>query len=156
MAINGWAAGARKQFILLTNRGEGSCFDSTSTSCSYTEYCAYHTYTGTGTGYAKWANMPYNGPNCYAGTPTPNGMDADVVLNPLSHEMFEAWSDPLLNAWYDASGYENGDECAWYFGPITKAGGTANEVWNGHPYVLQTEPSLYLERTNPAANACKQ
>ena len=29
------------------------------------------------------------------------------------HEYSEAATDPHLNAWYDSSGAENGDKCAW-------------------------------------------
>ncbi len=29
------------------------------------------------------------------------------------HELAEAITDPLLNAWYDSSGNEIGDKCAW-------------------------------------------
>jgi hypothetical protein len=35
--------------------------------------------------------------------------------NVSAHELSEARSDPGLNAWYDNSGAENGDKCAWTF-----------------------------------------
>jgi hypothetical protein len=49
----------------------------------------------------------------------------------------EAATDPLLNAWYDASGNEIGDKCVWKFGTRNSSG--ADVVWNGHGYIVQKE-----------------
>jgi hypothetical protein len=40
-----------------------------------------------------------------------------ALANVSGHELSEALTDPRLNAWYDASGAENSDKCAWAFGP---------------------------------------
>jgi len=65
--------------------------------------------------------MPYTGGvgGCDEGQ-YPNGASnqADPTINVTSHEHNEAITDPQLNAWYDAAGYENGDKCAWDFGPL--------------------------------------
>jgi hypothetical protein len=37
------------------------------------------------------------------------------LANVVSHEYMEAITDPDLNAWYDSSGSEIGDKCAWQF-----------------------------------------
>jgi hypothetical protein len=37
------------------------------------------------------------------------------LANVASHEFMEAITDPNLNAWYDSSGSEIGDKCAWTF-----------------------------------------
>lgn len=37
------------------------------------------------------------------------------LANVTSHEFMEAITDADLNAWYDSSGAENGDKCAWKF-----------------------------------------
>jgi hypothetical protein len=37
------------------------------------------------------------------------------LANVSSHEFMEAITDPDLNAWYDSSGAEIGDKCAWQF-----------------------------------------
>lgn len=42
------------------------------------------------------------------------GLAADA--NVSGHELSETRSDPKGNAWYDSSGEENGDKCAWTFG----------------------------------------
>jgi len=38
-----------------------------------------------------------------------------ALANVSGHEISEAQSDPRLNAWYDSSGEENADKCAWVF-----------------------------------------
>jgi hypothetical protein len=116
MTINGWTGGMNKIFILFTSSGEGSCFDSGSSSCAYTQYCAYHGHFSSGGQTVIYANMPYsNYSTCSSGT-EPNGDVADVVTSATAHEMIEAATDPLLNAWFDASGNEIGDLCAYNYG----------------------------------------
>jgi len=39
-----------------------------------------------------------------------------ALANVTGHELSEARTDPDLNAWYDSSGSENADKCAWSFG----------------------------------------
>jgi hypothetical protein len=53
----------------------------------------------------------------------------------------ETVTDPMLNAWYDASGYENGDKCAYTYGAIEPNGSrpTSNLTNNGHSYLVQLE-----------------
>ncbi len=47
----------------------------------------------------------------------PDGSQGVAALATVSgHELGEALTDPHLNAWYDASGEENADKCAWTFG----------------------------------------
>jgi hypothetical protein len=147
MTLHGWTAGLNKMFIVFTSIGEGSCFDSTSSSCAYTAYCAYHGYFGSTTSPTIYANMPYANPTyCYdsaAGQHDPSGdIPSDANVNVTSHEITEANSDPELNAWWDSgNGQEIGDLCAWNFGGTTGDwdGGLANQMWNGHFYDLQLE-----------------
>ena len=35
------------------------------------------------------------------------------VVSIATHELYETMTDPRLNAWYDNSGAEIGDKCAW-------------------------------------------
>jgi hypothetical protein len=58
-----------------------------------------------------------------------------------SHEHNEANTDPLLNAWYDSNGEENGDKCAWSFGtPLgSTTHGQYNQVIGTGKYWLQRE-----------------
>ena len=64
------------------------------------------------------------------------------MLSTTSHEITEAQTDPLLDAWYTAgsSGFEIGDLCAYDYGHLQGwDGGKANQNWNGHFYELQAE-----------------
>jgi len=55
----------------------------------------------------------------------------DIAATALSHELTEAITDPLLNAWYGTDlGHEIGDLCAYYYGYESWGGGLANEFWD--------------------------
>src|SRR6476646_7936271 len=74
----------------------------------------------------------------------PNGnRDADTEVSPTSHEIMEAITDPdTETGWYDSSGFENGDECAYVFGQTSGTPGQRyNQVINGHHYLTQEECS---------------
>ena len=144
MALKSWTGGLNKIFFIFTSSGEGSCFDST--HCSYTSYCAYHSYFlggALGTTPIIYANEPYGDvTHCQApGTPSPNNdAIADATATSASHELTEAITDPELNAWYTAQGNEIGDLCAYDYGlNFNWDGGKANQMWNGRFYMLQTE-----------------
>jgi len=141
MAANGWTGGLNKMFLVFTSSNEGSCFDSGSSSCAYTAYCAYHGAIS-GSPDIVYSNEPYgNTTNCQEpSTPSPNGDPiADAAATSASHEMTEAITDPLLNAWYDSRGQEIGDECAYIYGTNTWDSAMANQMWGGHNFELQLE-----------------
>jgi len=141
MSAKGWTGGLTKMFLLFTSSGEGSCFNSSSTSCAYTQYCAYHSFIS-GTTPIVYGNEPYGDPtNCQVpGTPSPNGdIPADTAATSASHELTEAITDPELNAWYSAQGNEIGDLCAYNYDLNYWDSGNANQKWNGHFYELQDE-----------------
>ena len=61
-----YTAGLNKMFIVFTSTGEVSCFDSTSSSCAYTQYCAYRGFFGSTSSPTIYVNMPYaNLTYCY-------------------------------------------------------------------------------------------
>jgi hypothetical protein len=135
MQVKGWTASATHLFFVFTAKGENICYNSS--QCSFTTFCAYHSFFGSNTMYAA---MPYTGTNLSACgvSKSPNGnIDADSTINVTSHEQNEAATDPHLNAWYDASGNEIGDKCAWTFGHVNPDG--SNVTWNGHEYIVQQE-----------------
>ncbi|HLX47166.1 MAG TPA: ricin-type beta-trefoil lectin domain protein [Streptosporangiaceae bacterium] len=78
------------------------------------QYCAYHNWTQMSNGtLLSWTNLPYipdAGGNCGANF-VQNGFDGWSIVG--GHEYMESVTDPFLNAWYDASGEEIGDKCAW-------------------------------------------
>jgi hypothetical protein len=59
----------------------------------------------------------------------------------MSHEIMEAATDPLGNAWFDSSGNEIGDLCGFNFGPNTwgSGAGAGNQMWNGLIFELQQQ-----------------
>lgn len=129
MAASGWTGGAGKLFFIFTARGIGSCAGS---SCAFSQYCAYHSWIGNGTGAILYANMPYAdtvAAACDIGQ-HPNGDDADATLNVTSHEHNEAITDAQGSAWFDRRGYENGDKCAWNFGTALGSTGGTNTMYN--------------------------
>jgi hypothetical protein len=145
MAANNWVAGPTKIFHVFTGYGIQSCYDSSNTECTFNAYCAYHSFFTPGSQPIIYSNMPdFNGLSgrCTPrGLPPPNGdYFADPEINVLSHELFEAVSDPLLDAWHDSSG-EIADKCAWTFGTVNANG--SNIVLNGHKYLVQLEWSNY-------------
>jgi hypothetical protein len=147
ITANGWTAtpdstGRQSLFLVFTPQHVGSCFSS---SCSYTNWCAYHSYTGSGSSAILYANQPYAAQNyriytCNSGQ-SPNSSTADATLNLVSHEHNEAITDEQGSAWYDSQGAENGDKCAWNFGSTLTApnGAKYNQRINGNYYYLQQE-----------------
>ncbi len=134
--------GLNKIFMLFTSSGEGSCFDPGSSSCAYVQYCAYHGYFKVGSTPVIYSNQPYGNPNVcqIQGAPSPNNdVVADTAVSTASHELTEATTDPLLNAWFTAQGNEIGDLCAYTYGTYDWDGGKANQMWNGRYYLLQRE-----------------
>jgi len=147
-------------FVLYLPKHVESCFNAGETSTSKNQctinhepsaaYCAYHSQAPSSTVYA---NMPYPiylskvGFTCgteknFGVIESPNGNpDADVEISPTSHEVMEAWTDPdTVSGWYDSSGFENGDECAYIFGPTSgPAGQLYNQTIGGHHYLTQEE-----------------
>jgi hypothetical protein len=79
---------------------------------------------------------------CAAQTISPNGnAGVDGMLSVVAHELEEATSDPNLNAWYDASGNENADKCAWTFGQNQTLGANGS-------YYNMTLPALSVSTRN--------
>ena len=149
MTANNWTGGLTHMFFVFTSSGEGSCFDTSSTSCSFTQYCAYHGFFSDNNNQPiVYANMPYTGTNlnaCGVSTSPNNDFDADSTINVTSHEHMEAVTDPELNAWYDAQGNEIGDKCAWNFGTPSLDNDQANVQWNSHYYIVQQEWSNAID-----------
>jgi hypothetical protein len=147
-------------YVLFLAKHVETCFTSGTTStggnaCTINHqpsaaYCAYHSQTPHGLVYANLSFPIYNsatGFTCssdavYPTVQAPNGdPDADTEVSPTSHEIMEAITDPDVHGgWYDSSGFENGDECAYIFGATKGGHGKLyNQVINGHVYLTQEE-----------------
>ena len=73
---------------------------------------------------------------------SPNrNLDADTEISPTSHEIMEAITDPTPSTgWFDDFGFENGDECAYVYGPVQgRSGVYFNQSINGFKYLTQEE-----------------
>ncbi|HLK77228.1 MAG TPA: hypothetical protein VKU77_26700 [Streptosporangiaceae bacterium] len=147
-------------YVLYTPKHIESCFFSGSTTTAANActinfqpsaaYCAYHSEA---TSSAIYANMPFpiydSATKFTCGTEknfgtieSPNGnKDADVEISPTSHEISESITDPdTATGWYDSSGFENGDECAYIFGATQgTAGHLYNQVIAGFHFLTQEE-----------------
>jgi len=111
----------------------------TSTFPKGVSFCAWHSYgmcSGKEIAVAYIPNLTNqsgcNPGNLYNANTYSEGTRADA--NVLAHETSEAATDPELNAWYDSSGYEIGDKCAWIFSSaVTLANSTTwqlQEEWS--------------------------
>lgn len=131
--------GLGTEYFVFTPKGVGSCAGN---ACAFSYYCAYHSQMNSGANTILYANMPYamtEPTRCGSGQ-SPNGNDADSTLSVTSHEHNETITDPLGTAWYDNSGNENGDKCAWNFGSASGSSGAEyNQTINNDPYYLQQE-----------------
>jgi hypothetical protein len=146
MSLKGWTGGLNKMFFLYTSSGEGSC---AGFGCAYSSYCAYHSYFYSGSTPVIYGNEPYADSRCQLwSASSPNGDPAaDAAASITSHELTEAITDPLLNAWYSTSGEEIGDLCAWNYGTNTWDGGKANQSWFEFigPFIIGHGPIGFFE-----------
>lgn len=141
------------EYFVLTPPGVEDCFEAASIECSAGSsspyYCAYHSDIAVTGGPIIYANDPYvtGVAGCDDGEHPNNKPSDGALVGGLSHEHNESITDPQLNAWYGASGAENGDKCRTFvesteFGtPLGTApdGSRYNQVINSHFYWYQQE-----------------
>ncbi len=96
------------------------------------KYCAYHssfTYNGANT---KYSIEPY--PSCSGcwSFSTSNGDPNNIydMQHFACHESREAVTDEDGNAWYDRTGYEADDKCAWTPAPFKDGGYAYQYEWS--------------------------
>lgn len=117
--------------------------DVNETSGFCTKYCGWHTHAsinGVDVKYSFVGNPDRCPSGCEAESTAPSGDSAaNGMASIMAHESEEAISDPDLNAWYDSSGAENADKCAWKFGPKSTAsnGSTYNQTLGGYQWLIQ-------------------
>lgn len=152
------AVGLTSQYHIFLPPGTDTCFDQSAIcyspdNLSSFDFCAYHSaaYGGKDSaGHPIWivfsvepyqnAKVTVNGQKVYACQNTvgvPPGVNRlnSGTASTLSHESFEAWSDPIPNTgWFNAAyGEEIGDVCAYSF--------MTNEDLAGHHWYVQQEYS---------------
>jgi hypothetical protein len=64
---------------------------------------------------------------------------SDAMASTVVHEIDETLTDPDLDGWYDRWFNENGDKCAWTYGPLrrTASGASTNVRLGGHDLLIQ-------------------
>jgi hypothetical protein len=84
------------------------------------QYCAYHsagTCHGVAVQFAFFFNLDGDAGCDPQDTSRQHSQGLAALANVTAHELAEARTDPASpGAWYDNSGAENGDKCAWTFG----------------------------------------
>jgi hypothetical protein len=118
--------------------------DVTETSGFCTAYCGWHTFAtiaGSNIKYSFVGDAATRCPGaCMAQSNGPNNNGgADGMASVIAHELEEAAADPNLNAWFDSTGEENADKCAWTFGAehVAPNGTLANIHLGGRDYLIQ-------------------
>ena len=110
--------------------------DGSYTSCGGPNlaYCAYHGNFSHGSSDVKYASMPY--PSC-GGCQSSGFSTTQNFEHFISHETREAVTDPDGTAWWDRSGNEADDKCAWSPTPFTDSSTGTNQ--DGTPFAYQYE-----------------
>ncbi len=105
-------------------------------------YCAWHTYgscNGTPVQFAFFFDLDGD-PGCDPQSTGPGSQGLKALANVSGHELSEALTDPASpGAWYDSSGAENADKCAWTFGAplLTLSNGAQFKIqgnWSNKAY----------------------
>jgi len=144
-------------YAVITSSGVTQVDSGKNAFCS--AYCGWHSYTILNNQNIKYAwvgNPAALCPrSCGAQTVGPNGnAGVDALVSVLAHELTETTTDPLLNAWYDRNGAENGDKCAWTFGAaqFLSNGAWANVHIGTRSFLIQrnlaTNSKCYVDGTS--------
>jgi hypothetical protein len=118
----------------------------TSTTAGHVNYCAWHSWGSCSNGAPiQVAYMPNI--EGIAGcdpqdTWTTHSQGLSALANVTAHELSEAITDPRGAGWFDSSGAENGDKCAWVFpSPVSFSNGTTWKLqpeWSNAAYTAGT------------------
>jgi hypothetical protein len=140
------ASNASVEYVIDTPHGN-------STSGFNTQWCAYHGWAPTADGNLSYTDFPYQtdaGANCgqnFVNSGSAGLLDGVSIVG--GHEFAESETDPdTAGGWYDTTGAETGDKCAWIqFGP-----GTAVDIsLGGRSFAVQ---SLWSNSANSGAGGC--
>ena len=111
-----------------------------STSAVLAEVCKKVPNPVTNAYYPVYIDHPRGDPGCDPqSTVSGQSQGLKALANVTGHELSETRSDPKGNAWYDSSGEENADKCAWKFGGpyVTFLNGTHWKIqgnWSNYDY----------------------
>jgi len=116
-------------------------------------FCAWHSYSTCGgipVQFAFFFNLDGDAGCDPQDSKTGHPQGLAAIASVSGHEISEARSDPRLNAWFDSSGDENSDKCAWAFGSesVLFSNGTSWKIqgnWSNSAYNSTTRG--YLNRS---------
>lgn len=138
--------------IDATNDSGGIYFVFTANFPRNLNFCAWHSYgtcKGQKIAVAYIPNLKNvlgcNPGDLYAANAYSEGTRADA--NVVAHEESEAITDPELDAWFDSSGYEVGDKCAWMFSSEVALANDTN--WQLQEEWSNSGSACAEEQTNP-------
>jgi hypothetical protein len=122
--------------VVIPSASHSSQGGGTSCGGSPLQYCAYHSHFTTSGHDAKYSIQPY--PSC-SGCRVSGWSDVQNQEHFVTHETREAVTDPDLNAWFDSSGAEADDKCAWSPTPFLSGGFGYQYEWsNANGGCIQT------------------
>lgn len=135
-------------YFIFTGYNVQECAGSSaSDGCTFshhreTDFCAYHSYSASKVIYAYLPVVDGCLDLPTAQSPNHDPI-ADAVISTVSHEQFEAVSDPAMDGWYDSTTNEGelADKCLRVYGTIGDDGGNVT-LANNHRYIVQEEWSL--------------
>jgi PKD repeat protein len=180
-AANNIPADLSHELFVITPPNVAGCFTNDASAsyggCSVGEpanlafYCAYHQQTVASPmrfyAFDPYVyNFAYNGQLACDSGNYPNGPSDGAIDGGMAHEHNESITDPIPNdAWTNGTGAdhgeENGDQCAYSYGPslgtVKRRSATYqyNQVINGHVYYYQmmwsNDGGQCLQRYTPSA-----
>lgn len=114
----------------------------TDTPRGHASYCAWHSYgtcSGVQVQIAFFFDLDGDTGCDPQDTVTGHSEGLAALANVSGHELSEARTDPDSGGWFDSSGAENGDKCAWTFGVpyVTFTNGTDWKIqgeWSNAAY----------------------
>jgi hypothetical protein len=112
-------------------------------------YCAWHSW-GTVNGvlvqFAFFFDLTGDSGCDPKDTGTSRSQNLEALANVTGHELSEAVTDPHGDAWYDSSGSENSDKCAWQFNEAVILDGQAWRIqgnWSNAAYTANKVGCIY-------------
>ena len=115
----------------------------TDTPRGHAQYCAWHSYGTCGGVRVQFAFFFKLDGDAGCDPQDTSGLHSQglaAIANVSGHELSEARTDPASpGAWYDSSGAENGDKCAWTYGAplVTFSNGSSWKIqgeWSNAAY----------------------
>jgi hypothetical protein len=103
-------------------------------------YCAWHSYgtcNGVPVQFGFFFNLDGDSGCDPQDTTTGHSQGLAALANVTGHELSEMVTDPRNGGWWDSSGNENGDKCAWTFNGTESFGGSTWKIqgnWSNAAY----------------------